>query len=375
MRFGSKALVVMEGLLVAVLVSCGRADKSAPSRFGESPARAVRVTQAQMRPMERALPVVGVLQAHESATVAAQVAGQVEKTLVDLGDSVTVGQELARIDTTSYDALARQAAANLAKAAASAANAEQNLKRIQDLQKEKIASSSELDQAVAAADQARAEVKAAEAAEAIARLNLERSRVRAPFDGAVAARIATVGDYVGVAAPIVRLVKTDPLRLRLDVPERESPAVQVGQTVHVFVERDTNVYSGRITRVSPAIRQEDRMLPVEADVPNPGTLRAGLFARTRIIVNAQEEALSVPANALTAFAGLEKVFVVESGKALERTVITGRRGPDWVEVTSGLASGEMIVLDPVGLRSGQAVTVGEPKMATSSRGNGASARP
>ena len=307
--------------------------------------------------MERALTVVGVLQAHDAATVAAQVAGQIEKTIVDLGDRVTAGQELALIDTTSYEALARQAAANLAKANASAANAAQNLKRVQDLQKEKIASGSELDLAVAEAEQARAEVKGAEAAEAIAKLNLSRSRVKAPFDGAIAERLASVGDYMAVGTPIVRLVKTDPLRLRLDVPERESPAVRVGQSVQVSVEGDTNIYSGSITRVSPAIRQEDRMLPVEADVPNPGTLRAGLFARARIVVNEREEGLSVPVNALTTFAGLEKVFVVKDGKALEKSVTTGRRGTGWVEIVAGLAPGETVVLDPGGLRSGQSVTL------------------
>src|SRR5690606_36749553 len=110
-------------------------------------------------------------------------------------------------------------------AQASAANAAQNLKRVQELQQDKIPSTSELDQAVAEAEQAKAEVKAAEAANAIAQLNLERSRVRSPFDGAVAQRIATVGSYVGVGAPILRVVKTDPLRLRLEVPERQSVAI------------------------------------------------------------------------------------------------------------------------------------------------------
>lgn len=307
--------------------------------------------------MERALHVVGILQAHDEATVAAQVAGQIERTIVDLGDRVTTGQELALIDTASYEALARQAAANLAKARASAANAAQSLKRVQELQKDKIASSSEYDQAVADSEQARAEVKAAEAAEAIAQLNLSRSHVKAPFDGALAERVADSGDYVSVGTPIIRLVKTDPLRLRLDVPERESSAVRVGQRVHLTVEGDTNIYSGTVTRVAPAIRQADRMLPVEADVPNPGALRAGLFARARILVDDRDAGLSVPANALTVFAGIEKVIVVQEGKTLEKTVTTGRRGADWVEILSGAKVGETVVLDPGGLRTGQVVTI------------------
>jgi RND family efflux transporter MFP subunit len=360
------------GLAATLLISCGKESPRGNASPGAAPARPVRVTLPEMRPMERALSVVGTLQAHDEATVAAQVAGQIEKTVVDLGDPVTAGQELALIDTTSYEALARQSAANLAKVKASAAHAAQNLKRVQELQKDKIASSSEFDQAVAESDQAVAEVKAAEAAEAIAQLNLSRSHVRAPFAGSIAERVVSIGDYVAAGAPIVRLVKTDPLRLRLEVPEREAPAVRGGQAVQVSIEGDTNAYSGTITRVSPAIRQEDRMLQVEADVPNRGGLRAGLFVRARIVVNEREAALSVPASALTVFAGLEKVVVVQDGKALEKPVTTGRRGSDWMEIVSGLAPGETVVLEPGGLRTGQAVIVSDrpqtPRSATNSVG-------
>src|ERR1043165_481332 len=228
--------VALGGLCVVVLISCAKSDNAKAQRRGETRARAVRVARVELRPMERTVQVVGTLSGHDEATMAAQVAGQIEKSHVDVGDRVTAGQELALIDTPSYEALARQSAANLTKAVASAANAAQNLKRVQELQKEKIASTSELDQAVAEPGKAQADVTAAGAADAIARLNLERSRVKAPFDAAVAARIASVGNYVGIGAPIVRLVQTDPLRLRLDVPERESTAVRVGQAVRVGIE-------------------------------------------------------------------------------------------------------------------------------------------
>ena len=307
--------------------------------------------------MERALPVVGTLSARDEATVAAQVSGQVEKQLVDFGDRVTTGQELTRIDTTSYDALVNQANANLSRATAAVANAERNLKRIEDLQKEQVASTSELDAATAQAGQARADVKSAEANARIAQLNLERSVVKAPFDGAVAQRIANVGDYLDVGEPIFRLVKINPLRLKLEVPERESMAARLDQTVRVTVEGATNVYTGKISRVAPAIREGDRMLQVEADIPNPGELRAGLFARAQIVVNENEQGISVPTNALVVFAGIEKVVTVKDGKATERTVATGRRAGNWIEIISGVNANETVALDPTGLRTGQAVTI------------------
>lgn len=356
MKLGHLQLAFASAVFATLLVSCGKPGDGKASRTNAEP-RPVRLARAELRPMERSLQVVGTLAARDEATVAAQVAGQIELNHVDLGDAVTNGQELALIDTTSYDALVRQSAANLARAQASAANAARNLQRAQDLQKEKIASASDLDQAVADAGRTQADVKSAEAADAIARLNLDRSRVRAPFDGVVAQRLVTVGNYVAVGDPILRLVKINPLRLRLDVPERESIAVRPDQEVRVSVEGDTNSYAGRLARVAPSIRQTDRMLQAEADVPNPGTLRAGLFARAKIIVDPSDLGLSIPASALTTFAGLEKVVLLQDGKAVEKTVTTGRRAADWIEITSGLKAGETVVLEPAGIRTGQPLTL------------------
>lgn len=356
MKFGWRYLGLPGVLFTLLLASCGQAEKAKPAPADTAP-RPVRVGRVEVRPMERTLSVVGTLSARDEATVSAQVAGQIEKNHVDFGDRVTAGQELVLIDVAAYEALVRQSAANLARATASAANAAQNLKRIQELQKEKIASISDLELAVAESGKTQADVKAAEATDAIARLNLERSRVRAPFAGAVAQRLASVGDYVAIGTPILRLIQTDPLRLRLEVPERESVAVRPGQDVRLTVDGDTNTYTGRIVRIAPALREADRTLLVEADVPNQGGLRAGLFARAQIILNASELALSIPPNALIAFAGLEKVVVIQAGKAAEKTVTTGRRGAGWIEILSGVSEGETVVLEPAGIRTGQPLTI------------------
>ena len=99
------------------------------------------------------------------------------------------------------------------------------------------------------------------------------------------------------------------------------------------------------------------MLLVEADVPAQGSLRPGNFARAEIVVAENEPGLSVPAAAIVTFAGVEKVVVIQEGKALEKTVTVGRQGADWVEILSGLASGEKVVLGPAGLRTGQALII------------------
>jgi RND family efflux transporter MFP subunit len=190
----------------------------------------------------------------------------------------------------------------------------------------------------------------------IARKQLTDCSIRAPFDGVIQSRPASIGEYIAVNTPIVTLVKINPLRLRLEVPERLAPLVKMGQQIHLALDSVSQVYTGSVTRLSPAIDAETRMLFIEADLPNAGLLRPGSFVRAQIIVNEQEESLSVPLNALVSFAGIEKVVLFQEGTALERTVTTGRRGTNWVELRSGVTKGDLVVLNPTGVRSGQKLT-------------------
>jgi len=96
---------------------------------------------------------------------------------------------------------------------------------------------------------------------------------------------------------------------------------------------------------------------VEADVRNNGNLRPGAFARAEIVTNDSRMAVTVPNNAIVTFAGIEKVLVVENGKALEKPITTGRRTGDWTEIVAGVNVGERVVVDPGNLQSGQAVEV------------------
>jgi len=355
----NRMLGLVGGVCLALTAGCSKQAEKPPSNAARPVP--VNVAFAKQQPLDRTLQAVGSLQAWEDAVIAAQVAGQIEKVLVDIGSTVAEGQELALIDTTSYLAFARQSSANLEKARASERNANQNLERVRTLQRDKIASGSEYDTAVAESEQAHAEVLAAEAADAIAQLNLARSRVRAPFSGRVAARVASPGEYVGVGTPIVRLVKTDPLRLKVSVPERDAAQIRLDQIVRLTVEGDTNVYTGRISRIAPAIRELDRMLPVEADVPSQNTLRPGLFARAQIVVATGEMAVCVPAQSVVTFAGIEKLLCIKDGVAREQTIRTGRRAGNWVEILDGVKSGDMVALDAAGLQTGQPVTVNTPE--------------
>ena len=245
--------------------------------------------------------------------------------------------------------------------------------RMADLAKSNLSPPSEVDAAeaayrvalhkhAAALDEARARQAALAQRRAeldFAQKQLADTALRASFDGVIQARHAGLGEFVQAGTPVVTLVQTDPLRLRLEVSERDALGVRAGQTVRLRVEGETNGVTGRLARVSPAISELNRMLLVEADIPARGGLRPGLFARGEIVLSAHDEGLAIPPAALFTFAGIEKVVVAQDGKALEKTVTTGRRGADWLEIVSGLKPGERVVLDPGSLRTGQAVTMVE----------------
>lgn len=313
-----------------------------------------------LMPLDRSVSIVGTLFPKDEATVGAQVEGQVERTRVDFGDRVTVGQELASIDTTSYEALARQAAANLAKAQASAVNAEQNLRRIRDLQKDNISSASELDAAVAQADQAHAEVRAAEAADAIARLNLTRSHVKAPFDAAVAERVASAGDYLKIGAPLFRLVNDAVLKFIFQVPERNASFVTKKLPVQFSVDNyPGETFTGSVYLISPAIATASRAFSVGALVTNTDfRLKANTFARGTLTLESAVPTPVVPLDAIVSFAGVTKVFVVEGNVAHARSVTVGRINDGKQEVVSGLKPGETVVISGLTkLSDGTPVTI------------------
>jgi RND family efflux transporter MFP subunit len=180
--------------------------------------------------------------------------------------------------------------------------------------------------------------------------------VYASFDGVVEQRRTSLGEFLAAGSPVVDIVRVNPLRFRAEVPEREAGSVRAGQSVRISVD-GSREYTGRIARLSPTINERSRVLLVEADIPNDGSLRAGVFARAVIETGQSVESATVPSSAIVTFAGLQKVLTVQDGKALEKSVSTGRRTAEWTEVLSGVNVGEQVVLAPGNLQSGQPVVV------------------
>jgi HlyD family secretion protein len=191
----------------------------------------------------------------------------------------------------------------------------------------------------------------------MARQQLADTGIRAPLSGTVQERQATAGEYLAAGAAVATVVRVDPLRMRVEIPEREAGAVRVGQTVRITVEGDSRAHQGRLARVAPAFDEQTRTLAVQAELQNPGDLRPGTFARAEIAVADDARVAAVPTNSIVVFAGIEKVITVKDGRAVEKEIKTGRRTAEWTEVVSGIEIGESVVVEPGNLQQGQAVEI------------------
>ncbi|AGP36089.1 RND transporter [Sorangium cellulosum] len=391
--------------LLVVLLQCAACDKkAAPQPEGAKGANtapsAKEVTLAPVTELvvEQTIDISGTLDADEQVTVGAKVPGRLASIAVDLASPVTKDQVIAQLETRDYELRIEQAAAALAQsraqlglpqdgpdgeldvegvaivreALATFKEAQANQVRARSLAKEGLMSGMDLDAAEAAAvraeaavQSAREEVRIRKAAVrqrrselSMARQQLADAAVRSPIDGVVQVRRASVGQFLAAGAPIADIVRIDPLRLRVAIPETEAAGVRAGQQVRVTVPGDSAVYAGTVARLAPAIDPQSRTLLVESDIKNPGHLRPGSLVTAQIVVTSKP-APSVPATAVVRFAGLAKVITVEDGKAKEKQVVTGKTAGDRVEIVSGLAAGESVVARPGSLQQGQPVRVVE----------------
>lgn len=351
----------------------------------------------------------GSLIADEITIVSAKVAGRVNQVDFDLGDRVPAGAIIAAVDQDDFklqvalaeaQLLQSRAALGLAPSAAAESLDPNNappvreasavwdetrarVARVRQLQlhARNTVTQEEYDQAVAA--EGAAEARHAAAINAVrekiaiihvrsSELNVAKQRladtvIHAPFDGLVQQRQVAHGSFLQIGDPIMTLVRTGVVRFRGTVPERHAHRMALGQQVRLKIEGVPEPRIAQITRISPSVEEASRSLAFEALVNNAdGSLRTGLFAEAEVVVDPNAQALIVPRSALVEFAGTEKVWQVASGEAHESVVKTARRTEQVVEITSGLAAGDEVLVKAVEGKVARVVPVYQPALPTGS---------
>lgn len=375
-------------IFAAGLAATGCSGGTAEAEKASADAVSVSVSTiaAVEQPIKRFIRVSGTLMAQEDAQVAAEVAGRVVATPVERGSNVGAGSELIRIAAAEGEAQAVEARANAAQiearlgvAASEAfvvervpevANAQATLQlartefaRAQQLHKQQLLSQAEFDQKKAQTDSAERQydvarngaaqqyqaLLAARARVTVAQKALADTTVRAPFSGVVAERFVSVGDYVTRGTKVASVMRIDPLRVELTVPEQYVSAVATGRAVTFEVDAyPGETFTGQVRYVSPSIAADTRALTLEAIVPNPSNrLKPGFFATAQIEQAAMVPGVLVPATAVRTVSGTARVFVLNGDRLEERIVTAGQVIGERVEITSGLKAGENVVANGV----------------------------
>jgi len=378
------ALLLAVAPLGLAACSTGNAKATEPAA---SAALTITATAAIERPIARFIRATGTLMAEDQADVAAETAGRIVSTPIERGSHVTEGGELARVVATETNAQLKEAEANAAQiearlgitsdaafdvnavpevrtAKASYDLAQEEFNRIKALLDQRVVSQSEYDQrrtqmeatrqqyeaAKNGAAQQYQSLQAARARVALARKAVADTVVRSPFSGVVAERLVSAGDYVTKGMKVAIVVRVNPLRIVLTIPEQFVSAVGVGQPVNFDVDAYAGRrFEGKVKYISPALEADRRALTVEAVVPNPGgELKPGLFATARLEQPSKTPGILVPAAAVQTTAGTSRVYVLTGDHVEERIVTTGQAAGDLVEITKGLASGERVATSNVG---------------------------
>jgi RND family efflux transporter MFP subunit len=381
--------VLSGAAVVAVLSSaaCGSARTSAAAPPEPAPV-AVRAVEVQSQPIDRFLRVTGSLVADEQADVAAETAGRVIGTPVERGTHVSAGTVLIRVSATEADASLREAEANAAQlearlglsarqdfdplkvpdvlnAKASLDWAEADFARIKALLDQKVVSQAEYDQKLTQVQAARQQyrtaqngaqqsyrsLQAARARVDLARKSAADTVVRAPFSGIVAERLVGTGDYVSKGMKVATVVRIDPVRVELTVPEQYLSQVKTGQPVRLTVDAyPGETFHAKVRFVSPALKTNQRALTVEAVADNKdGRLKPGLFATALLQQPSPAPAMLVPAAAVETVAGTSRVYAIAADHKVEERIVTlGEKVGDRVEISSGVKPGERVVADPRG---------------------------
>lgn len=356
----------------------------------------VRVASIVERRVARYVEVVGTLKADQEVVVSSEVKGTVEELPVDLGSTVRRGQVLARLSQREFQLRVEQAEAALQQARSRLGLRGDSERLVPEQNSEVRQAKAALDEARLRYDRAKTLIKSGDisqerydeaeigyrSAEArhqaaqdnflnqaavieqrVAELQLARKQlsdavIRSPLDGSVSVRHVTRGEYIKAETPVVTIVKSNPLRLQAVVPEAAVSSVRLNLPVTLAVDAyPDQTFEGTISRMSPSLDERARTLTIEATVSNTGgTLKPGLFAKARILINKESPAVMAPAESLVTFAGLTKLFVVENGQAVERVVKTGLREDGYIEILDGARVGERVAVGSLGkLSNGIAV--------------------
>ncbi|MEN6561586.1 MAG: efflux RND transporter periplasmic adaptor subunit [Acidobacteriota bacterium] len=360
------ALAALAAAVIATGGACrktaAKADGPAAQAFGAAP---VKIFKAARERITEKITYTGTLEALNKINITPETGGKIARIYVEAGDRVARGRLLAELETESIRLQLKQAEAGVAVAEAAYADALKNKERMDRLIREQAVSEQQREKVQLAFDAAAAQLEQAQAALNLARHALDVSLMKAPFAGVVASKNAEVGDVInpmmggfgGGAGGVLTLMDYSTIKLAVAVTSEDIGRIRKDQEAVLKAGAlPGREFRGVVRVVNLTADPQTKKFGVEVHVPNPDSaLRPGTFGDLVFELESHDNALVVPQTAI-----LENsyVFVVEGGKAVRKTVKLGLQDTTMIEVLSGLAGGEAVVVEGnYGLEEGAPVLV------------------
>jgi len=291
----------------------------------------------------------GNIEPWRQVNIVPDVGGKVAKIYVEVGDLVTKGQILAELDAETFKLRLEQAKAGLAVAQANFEDAKRNWERIKELKEKDSVSKQQYEKVQLGYNAAKAQLQQAQVAFDLAEWQLRVSVMKAPFAGAITGKYMNEGEIINPQMPggrgVVGLMDFSRVKITVRATEIQVHQISPGQRAEISVDAYPNrVFIGEVYAVSSAADPGSRTFEVQIKVPNPDfALKAGMFCRVEIVINERNNVLTIPVDAILNEEGKHCAFVIESDRAIKRSVELGLQEGTVVELLSGLHEGEKVV--------------------------------
>jgi HlyD family secretion protein len=357
-------------------------------QFGRPPL-SVEIATVTRATIQSEITVVGNLIGALTVSVSPRAAGRLEAVNVRLGDRVTRGQRIAKIEDFDIQEQVKQAEAaqqvseaTIRQRDADLQLAKTNAERSRNLFERQLLPKQTLDDnesryqsAMAALDLARAQSAQSKARIDELRINLGNTIIQSPVNGFVARRAVDPGAFVSQQIPVVDVVDISTVRLVANVVEKDLSELRSGNSTRVEVDAfPGEVFMGRIARVSPVLDPATRTAQIEIEIPNgDARLKPGMYARVSVVTSTKKQALVVPANSVVDLGGRRGVFTPLNESAVFRSLELGSEQQDVVEVRGGINEGDTVITTGASaLRDGDRIVLpGGARGGRGRRGGGA----
>ena len=339
-----KILIIISILAgLVVLIGCNPQEKE---KVVQSKPRSVNVAMVESHRLPIVVNSVGRLAPNHEVVLSSQVSGIVQAYRVDTGDAVTANKMVVALDPTDYKLALSEARANLLSVKARYAAAKNSFLRAGELLPEKVITTEAYEKIEAEYKATQAAVSQAEAAVDINQRRLDKTVIKAPFDGLVTSRLVEKGQNINVGDPVMAIADMQSMRVKIHVNEQDYVYLDKDDTVTVLVEAYPDAsFSGKVDRIGVKADPNTNTFEVEILVANPNLVfKAGLTATVNITIDEIEDAIMIPQSCILFRKNRQEVFLVKDGnRVVVREVKLGRTDGSSVRIVKGLSPGDKLV--------------------------------